>query len=328
MVTIGGCDSGRSTRSTEWITVFAIGCVASAGRLRWSLVEADGTVPPPSLQIVLDRLYRQALADAGHWPPAAGVAGKDWAPPPLTLTLDQYRALGGAGRILGDYVTDALDQVPARGGDRATAETLLKVMVTSQATKAALDDAEMVNGLAEADPGFDHDDAQAVACLRATRQALVNLRLVSSFKVGKGALFELAHDHMAAEIATWIGEEEMKAKLARELYRQAVSDWKRLGFPVDQSRLDMFLDHADILPFDEAGYRMVLEVAASSVEKFGSWAQAIARRSDRRSVDALVEHLENPRWQVRVAAVKALASLQQEASQAVGPLAKRASFQS
>jgi len=41
VVTIGGCDSGRSTRSTEWITVFAIGCVASAGRLRWSLVEAD-----------------------------------------------------------------------------------------------------------------------------------------------------------------------------------------------------------------------------------------------------------------------------------------------
>ncbi len=192
----------------------------------WSLAEADGTIPPPALQIVMDRLYRQALARAGHKPPLAGQADKAWEPPSLALTLDQYRALGGAGQILAEYVTDALDEVPRRGGDRQMAMTLLKVMVTGQKTKAALDEDELVVGLGEADPDFDPDDPQALACLRATRAALVNLRLVRSFKLGEGALYELAHDHMAAEIATWIGEEEMQAKLARELLGRELGSWR------------------------------------------------------------------------------------------------------
>ena len=173
----------------------------------------------------MDRLYRMALRDAGHTPPAAEAT--DWTPPPLTLTLAQYQRVGGAGRILGDYVTGALDRVPAHGGDRWLAEVVLKVLVTGQETKAAMSAEELIRGVAETARDFD-PDAGDVACLRATRGALVDLRLVRSFQVGVTALYELAHDHMAAEIATWIDEAEMQAKLARELLRREMASWESL----------------------------------------------------------------------------------------------------
>ena len=137
------------------------------GRM-WSLVQADGQVPPPSLQIVMDRLYREALARAGYKPPPADATGQHWRPPQLQLTPDLYRELGGAGRILGEYVERALaEDVPKRGGDAALARDVLKAMVTAQATKAALDEGEMVAELAQISPEFDPGaDLPALAATR------------------------------------------------------------------------------------------------------------------------------------------------------------------
>ena len=101
---------------------------------QWSLAQTDGTIPPPSLQIVMDRLYRHVLNEAGHRPPLDNASGKDWEPPQLTLSLDHYRAMGGAGQILADYVSSALDEVPRLRGDREMAITLLKVYLEHSIT--------------------------------------------------------------------------------------------------------------------------------------------------------------------------------------------------
>ncbi|TEU19250.1 MAG: hypothetical protein E3J21_04305 [Anaerolineales bacterium] len=275
----------------------------------WSLAEADGTIPPPSLQIVMDRLYRQALADAGHQPPPPGEKGKTWQPPPLTLTLDLYRALDGAGEILADYVTGALDEVPKREGDRETAMTLLKVMVTSQATKAALDDTEMVAGIAEADPDFDPEDEQDITCLRATRAALVDLRLVRSFKVGDDALYELAHDLMAAEIATWIGEEEMQAKLARELLRREMDSWHSLGKLIEPGALQLIHEQRqDLRRLNADELELLFRSALDAGHEVAYWFGR-AREGGVNVDEIALAGLQDKNFRTRAAAVVALGRL-------------------
>lgn len=278
---------------------------------RWSLAEADGTVPPPSLQIVMDRLYRQALVDVGYKSPIGGAGDKTWRPPILTLTLDQYQALGGAGSILAEYVTSGLDEVPMQGGDRAAAMTLLKVMVTSQATKAVLDDAEMIAEMTETDPDFDADDAQAVACARATRAALVNLRLVRSFKMGERVLYELAHDHMAAEIATWISQDEMQAKLTRDLLRRELDSWRSLGKLVEPEALRLIHERRDALRrlgADES--ELLLRSALAAGYEVPYWrerAPAVIGKVEHELFDGLASENSN-RAQQAVAGLVALAS--------------------
>ena len=196
----------------------------------WSLVEADGAVPPPSLQIVMTRLYGDALAAAGHAPPPEKPdPAHPWQPPPLGLTVAGYRASGGAGAILAGYIEEALARLGTEKypGDRRLAEALLQALVTTKETKAALDEAELLDELAQAQADFD--PAAELETLRVTRASLVNLRLLRSFQVGERPLVELAHDHMAVKIATWIDEAAMQAKLARELLRQQVESWQRHG---------------------------------------------------------------------------------------------------
>ena len=201
------------------------------------LVEADGHVPPAVLQIVLDRLYHDALP-AGHPP-------NDPPPAGLTLTLDAYRAiryrsgqgdggrdLAGAEAILAGYVHQALARLPELrrsdgallGADPAIGQAILKVMVTSQKTKAALRQAEMVDFLDEAG-AIKQSDPRDRELVEATRLGLEQVRLVRSFERGGQAFYELAHDTMAAEIATWISQEELAGKMAREFLRRGLDDW-------------------------------------------------------------------------------------------------------
>ncbi len=313
---------------------------ATEPRSVWSLVEVDGMVPPPSLQIVMDCLYRQALDIAGHYPPAPGTAGRGWPPPRLTLTLDLYQSLSGARKILADYVSGALDRVPQMTGDRAMAQILLKVMVTSQATKAALNDAEMMAEIGEVDPHFDPKDGQAVDCLRDTRKALVNLRLVRSFKVGGSVLYELAHDHMATEIATWISEGEMQTKLTRELLRREMQSWHSLGKLIELTSFKLIHEEREKLrrltsselellfrSALDAGHEIAYwfkrayeggapadEIAVTGLkdENFRVRAAAVAalEQSENRFFEPIIEMLKDDYPQVRVAAIHALERLQ------------------
>jgi formylglycine-generating enzyme required for sulfatase activity len=208
-----------------------------------ALVEEDGRVPPAALQIVLDYLYRAALPP-GHDPAAAPPEG-------VGLTLDAYRAvhheqrregeeariLTGAEAILAGYVREGLarladlkleDDETSLGADPELGEAILKVMVTSEGTKAALTHDEILNRLDQAG-AVECGDPADEALVKNTRLGLQRVRLLRGFERDGQALYELAHDHLAAEIATWITEEEMAARLVRELLTRAMDDWRSAG---------------------------------------------------------------------------------------------------
>ena len=276
----------------------------------WSLVETDGTVPPPSLQIVMTRLYLDALAAAGYAPPPEKPDPyHPWQPPALQLTVASYRASGGAGQILAGYIQEALAQLDTAPypGDRRLAEAILQALVTTKETKAALGEAELLDELVLVQASFD--PAAELEALRTTRASLVNLRLLRSFQVGERPLVELAHDHMAKKIATWIDEAAMQAKLARELLRQQVDSWQSHGLLIAPEALRLIDKQREALRrLSAAELELLSRSALAAGFETIYWFER-ACQGDVAADAIAVEGLESKSFRTRAAAVTALAQL-------------------
>ncbi len=319
-----------------------------AGPTGGDLVEKDGLVPPAALQIVLDRLYRAALP-AGHTPEAPPPAG-------LTLTLAAYRAirhrqrtadgereLRGAEAILAGYVEQGLARLAELSADPDLGRAILKVMVTSQATKAALTPAEIVAWLEEAGDiraGHERDRRR----VEDTRLGLERVRLLRGFERDGQAYYELAHDHLAAEIATWISAAEVQRRLARELLRREMDNWRGAGLLIrpevlaliDERRTELtrlgkaeleLLFRSTLAAGGDAPYWFerarsagvdvaMLAQAALRSPNFRARAAAVAAlgRIGAAFADELMAALADDYPQVRVAAIRALERLQPDAA--------------
>ncbi len=284
----------------------------------WSLLD-EGQVPPPALQIVMDGLYRAALRAAGHALPEDGSLPANWQPPEMTISLDLYRAQGGAARILADYVGQALRRLPQQGGDAALAQSLLKVMVTSQKTKAAQTWAEMVQGMAETDAGFDPQHDQPA--LQKTRDALVNARLLRSFQVGEQTYYELAHDHMAVEIGGWLSQAELQTRLARELLRREWEKWQSHGLLIAADALALIDEQREFLRPRPQELELLFRSALTAGQEAAYWFE----RAQAAGLDVSQiarKGLQNENFRVRAAAVQAVAGLgKQFSDELVGMLA-------
>ena len=258
----------------------------------------------------MTRLYGDALAAAGHAPPPEKPdPDHPWQPPALHLTVAGYRASGGAGAILAGYIEEALARLGTEKypGDRRLAEALLQALVTTKETKAALDEAELLDELTQAQAEFD--PATELETLRITRASLVNLRLLRSFQVGERALVELAHDHMAAKIATWIDQAAMQAKLARELLRQQVESWQRHGLLIAPEALRLIhaqREHLRRLSRLEA--ELLVRSALATGYEAPYWFERACDSGVAADAIAL-EGLRSASFRTRTAAVIALAQL-------------------
>lgn len=161
-------------------------------------------IEPPQLQIILDRLYEHRDGSRIGW--------------------DTYQNLGGAERILRGYFEDTLHH--SLGPERQRARQLLKAMVTPQKTK-------FVTTLEELDQrlGWPRENLMAVLKL------LVESRLVRSWEEGDHGCYELAHDFLTQEIATWETPEEVAAKHAQAVLSNEMRNYSKLGLIVPKDRL-------------------------------------------------------------------------------------------
>ncbi|MCX6031782.1 MAG: SUMF1/EgtB/PvdO family nonheme iron enzyme, partial [Chloroflexi bacterium] len=202
--------------------------------------------------------------------------------------------------------------------DRRLAEAILQALVTTQETKAALDEAELVDELIQAQADFDPD--KELETLRITRASLVNLRLLRSFQAGERPLVELAHDHMAAEIATWIDQAAMQAKLARELLRQQVESWQRHSLLIAPDALRLIhaqREHLRRLSQLEA--ELLLRSALAAGYEVPYWFERACQASVAAGAIAL-EGLASANFRTRAAAVTALGQLDDRFVDALIPM--------
>jgi iron(II)-dependent oxidoreductase len=297
------------------------------------LVEADGHVPPAALQIVLDRLYRAALP--------AGYPPDDPPPPGLTLSVGRYRTfhhrlgegegaavLYGARAILASYVNEGLARLPALkredgvtplGADPALGRAILKTMVTGQRTKAALTHDELLDLLDEAGAIRRGDEADRKLAEN-TRLGLERVRLLRGFERDGAALCELAHDHLAAEIATWISREEMDARAVRELLRRELDSWRRHGLLIAAEALRLIHEQREALRKLSADELELLFRSALAIGYEASYWFGRARATGV-AVDAIaVEGLKSENFRMRAAAATALGQLDARFADSLIPL--------
>jgi formylglycine-generating enzyme required for sulfatase activity len=258
----------------------------------------EGNIFPPHLQIVCDRIYQTCLSNKDDLYREKSPQFSQTA-----ITLQGYLNLGGARRILGEYVKDALGKLPV--SQQSFAELILHLLVTSSHTKIALPQTEIYKGLVEG--GLAAIENQADRFL--FQETLINLqrtRLLRNFVNDGIVFFELAHDTMARDIGTGIDEKEFNRKLIRELLRREVESWKALGKPVEIGSLALIHAHRDdirVLEKDELC--LLLRSALEAHFEVDYWAKRTAN-AGLNLIEIVEPILKDKNSRTRVSAVQAL----------------------
>lgn len=162
--------------------------------------EASGTettaaLMPPHLQLICDALYEKAIAQ--------GVT---------CISLGDYSAVGEVSGVLATYIDNALRKFPS--AQRELARTLLIALVSSQSTKYASAFRDI-----SAELGAD------AAVVKEVLDHLVDQRLVR--QLDDEHHYELAHDSLAATIASWINEGERQRKQIQEMVHRQEREWRQ-----------------------------------------------------------------------------------------------------
>lgn len=150
---------------------------------------------------------------------------------------------GGLAQLPGLLQSDGRTPL---GANRDLGAEILGLMVTSGGTKEVLSEADM---LARLDAGghMRQEDAADRTLVERTRLGLERVRLLCSFRRDGEACYELAHDHLAAEVARRLGEADLQAKLAQEMLRREVDNWRGAGLLIREEVFDLVHEQRDML---------------------------------------------------------------------------------
>lgn len=234
----------------------------------------SAAVMPPQLQLVCDALYQRAHVEQRQ-----------------RITVADYQAIGGAQGILKRYIETALEQHP--GPDKAVARAVLLALVTSHATKGSVDAKDLA-----AEVGTDD------AMIERVLSRLIGARLVR--RQTDGQAYELAHDILAATIASWTSEEDRQLKQTRELLRRELADW--------QSDRAMVVSHAkyqrvnklrERLKLDDEAKALLLTAAVAYGEDVAYWLGQVEDSAVQEEI--LLAMLASSSWEARQRAAQMLA---------------------
>jgi iron(II)-dependent oxidoreductase len=252
----------------------------------------DHGLEPASLQIVLDRLYRDA------------VTGRLWSPAHKAgagLTLARYAALGETHGILAGYLDAVLDELPTPA-QRAQAQAILKSMVTAGRTKTALSGCEIARGdlLARLEVAA----ADVDSLLAYLRQA----RVVRKFGDEDEERYELAHDVLVEKVWAWVSQEELRLLDVRDLLRRELANYAQFGHLLGREKLALLDPCRQALALDALELEVLLRSALAAGHEMPYW----FGRAQAGGVDAAglaQQALQNENFRVRAAAVAALSQL-------------------
>lgn len=169
-------------------------------------------VEPAQLQIVCHRLY-EALSPGAH-----------------TITHYTYQRLGGAGKILADYLDYALSQLPL--AERRIARAILKEMAASSELKATQPRERIAQGL-----------SQSPEMIERVLARLVDYRLLRSVGRGEHRSYEIVHEYLSEKLDDWMSEEEIKLKDVQDLLTRELNNFQQFGLLMGPEELHIIGEH-------------------------------------------------------------------------------------
>jgi len=167
----------------------AAAAASMGSEMGWGAAPA---VYPPHLQLAGARLHETLPEDAS------------------TLTLRQYRHLGGLDEIVRSHLTHVLESELARD-QVPLARELFKHLITPAQTRAAPTEAELIASVADSARA-----RAAAAVLEALRQHGLVVRLARGHDEAR---WELIHDSLIPRIQAWMDEHDLERRRTLEMIR-------------------------------------------------------------------------------------------------------------
>lgn len=251
-------------------------------RLERSLVEKmlddlyrDG-IEPAQLEIVCYRLY------------GAKPRGM------RTITSGIYNRLGGAQKILSDFLDYCLGQLPA--GDRRLARSILKLMVTSSEVRVTRTLERIASDLSE-----NRDEVERVLA------RLVDQRLVRGVGKERQRQYELIHEYLATEISQWLSRREMQVQDVQDLLTRQLNNYEKFGILMHADELRIINETREVLSISPEELELILRSVAVEQTDEEYWFGRLAELEERQ-VPLVQALLEDPRPEIRQTAIRAAAT--------------------
>ena len=173
----------------------------------------------PYLQVVMDRLYRQAVSTDSANP---------------VMTAQDVQQLGDIANILGSFLLEEVAKLPSPDAGRQ----ILKAFVTREGTRRTLDRASVAQEAA----GFGA--ALAPADVDAHLSQLARVRVLR--EIAETDSYELRHDALAATVAGWISEVEQELIEVRDNLINRFKEYEARGGQQSALLDQGFLDYLSV----------------------------------------------------------------------------------
>lgn len=215
-------------------------------RLERSLVDRllddvyrDG-IEPAQLEIVCDRVY-QAKPRGMH-----------------TVTMSVYERLGGAQRILAEFLDQILNQLPP--AERRIAKAILKQMVVSSEVRVT----RTLERIA-ADISEDREEVERVLA------RLVDLRLVRGVGKERQRQYELIHEYLSEMIQGWLSKSEIQVQDVQDLLTRQLNNYDKFGILMHADELRIINEARDSLSISPEELDLLLRSSATEQMEDEYW---------------------------------------------------------
>jgi hypothetical protein len=216
------------------------------------------TILPAHLQIVCDRLYQEC-----------GPRGP--------LTLKAYDGLGRAARILEGHLEQAMNRLPPHL--QSPAREVLRALVTSECTKDLLT-LDQVVGRTRLDRNL----------VDGTLHDLIHIqRLVREVPEPAPTRFELAHETLAASVASWLDQDEANTRRVQEIVDREVAASARLrDVRITAETLRLIDDYRDKLVLSAEAVKLLAATFLAQGQLVTFWKDLFDRLEIADRYDALL----------------------------------------
>jgi len=177
-----------------------------------------------------------------------------------TIGHEDYTAIGDVRGALGQYLEHTLHQF---GAAQPQARTVLKALVTSAGTKQAVFLDELVARV------HTLGGALSPETLRQDfLRPLVQARLVRAEEVEGHTRYELVHEYLVQQIASWIAEHERELTKVRELLDRAYEGYRATGLLLEPRALAVITPYeAQVVAAEETEKRDFLAQSRQAVRR-------------------------------------------------------------
>ncbi|NOQ97847.1 MAG: hypothetical protein GQ561_06750 [Calditrichae bacterium] len=238
----------------------------------------EDSIDPPQLQIVCDALF-------------------DFRNSSFLISLSSYQQLGGAAKILSEY----LDRVIQRfnSSENEFAKSILLALISEEGQRLVLPQKKLIDLL-----NGNSDDAEQ---LHSVITHLSEARLIRTLREEGEIWIELTHDFLVPEILRWQSEEMLVLKRLQAIIERALHNYESHQLLLDEETLELVLPKAEQIRLTEPQRELLIHSLLNCGQTLPEWLV-----SSLTSTSGLIEKAmthSNP--SVRIAAIQSAQHLQE-----------------